>query len=131
MNRRLFLRRLASLAGLSLTAPLIWQSADAEDVVTVPEGECEIQCWDAEGNPEPCLDPCPIEGTPIPVYEDPLYEVDWSDPYVMADSVTYCYPAYLLYPDGSREYLEDYCTPFDYSGIGEPVTTLPATGVGS
>jgi hypothetical protein len=111
---------------LSLAAPLIWQSADAEDVVTVPEGECEIQCWDAAGTPVPCDDPCVEYEVTFPeaVYEDPLYEVDWSDPYVMADSVTYCYPAYLLYPDGSREYLEDYCTPFVY------VAELPSTGTG-
>jgi hypothetical protein len=92
----------------------------------VPEGECEIQCWDAVGTPVPCDDPCVPENDPEAVY----WEIDWSDPRINGDGVTWCYPTYFVYADGSREYDGEYCTPLDYSDLGGPVTTLPATGTG-
>jgi hypothetical protein len=34
---------------------------DDEPEVSIPEGECEIECWDADWNPVACNDPCAVE----------------------------------------------------------------------
>jgi hypothetical protein len=79
----------------------------AEDgEVSIPEGECEIECFDENMNPVPCLDPCPVE--------EP--EIEWEEPPPSPGDDPIGYEP--LYPEG-------------IPGLIPPlVLTLPNTGTG-
>jgi hypothetical protein len=87
MNRRSFMGYVMGFLGLSLV-PVVVLAEDGE--VSIPEGECEIECWDENMNPVPCLDPCPVEEPveepePEPGYEEPVYEEPDYSPHVVQD----------------------------------------------
>jgi hypothetical protein len=87
MNRRSFMGYVMGFLGLSLV-PAVVLAEDGE--VSIPEGECEIECFDENMNPVPCLDPCPVEEPveepePEPGYEEPVYEEPDYSPHVVQD----------------------------------------------
>jgi hypothetical protein len=115
MNRRSFMGYVMGFLGLSLV-PAVVLAEDGE--VSIPEGECEIECFDENMNPVPCLDPCPVE-EPVEEPEMACYKTPGETHLCCpVDGAYYC--SEIWEPDYSPHVVQD-----------QPVIlTLPRTGTG-
>jgi hypothetical protein len=119
MNRRSFMGYVMGFLGLSLVPAAVL----AEDgTVSIPEGECEIECFDENMNPVPCLDPCPVEEPePEPELPPVCYHIGPEEVCCRRqDESVFCYdPGYEDWEDDDSDWQD------------QPVIlTLPNTGTG-
>jgi hypothetical protein len=124
MNRRSFMGYVMGFLGLSLVPAAVL----AEDgTVSIPEGECEIECFDENMNPVPCLDPCPVEEPePEPELPPVCYHIGPEEVCCRRqDESVFCYdPGYEDWEDDEDDYSPHVVQ-------DQPVIlTLPRTGTG-